>query len=87
MAYKYVLQVTCSFNIKDEVKEILQQSNLILAHRLNIKVSTQKLDNPNTKNMELLPNIDIKKSFSDFLNTVELKYPKSMYDKILEEVT
>lgn len=86
-AYKYVLQVTCSFDIKDEVKEILQQSTLILAHRLNIKVSTQKLDNPNTKNMELLPNIDIKKSFSDFLNTVELKYPKSMYDKILEEVT
>ena len=38
-------------------------------------------------NVEVLPNIDIKKSFSDFLNTVELKYPKSMYDKILEEVT
>lgn len=83
-SYKYILQVTCAFDLKESVKDLLQNNENVIAHRLNVKVGNNSVMKPT--NVEILPNIDIKKSFSDFLNTTELKYPKSMYDRILEEV-
>lgn len=84
-SYKYILQVTCPFELKESVKDLLQNNgNIILAHRLNIKmISIPKTE---INNVEVLPNIDIKKSFSDFLDTMELKYPRSLYNKVLEEI-
>lgn len=84
-SYKYILQVTCPFELKESVKDLLQNNgNIILAHRLNIKMTS--IPKTEINNVEVLPNIDIKKSFSDFLDTMELKYPRSLYNKVLEEI-
>lgn len=83
-SYKYILQVTCPFDIKDSVKEYLKNQDCVLNSRLNIKVENNNVSRPVLT--DITPNVDIKKSFKEFLNTVDLKYPKNLYETILEEV-
>lgn len=83
--YKYVLQVVCPFELKELVKSRLSQSDKILSSRLNVRVdktkqAQEKLD------VTIQSNIDIVKSFKDFLKITELKYPEKLYLDILEGV-
>lgn len=80
--YKYVLQVTCPFEIKEKVKDLVAEAEFVIASRLNIKVDNTK-QVEETTNVELQSNVDIKKSFKEFLDTVELKYPKELYLEVL----
>ena len=68
--YKYILHITCPFEIKEEVKEFLNQYNdLIISNRLSVKVTKEeKLDNNSESLLNLQSNIDIKQSFKDFLD-------------------
>lgn len=86
-SYKYVLQANCSFDLKDDVKTKLQNNANVIASRLNVKVQNNSTNANNTTiDTSALPNVDVKQSFKEFLNTVELKYPMTMYEQILEEV-
>lgn len=83
--YKYVLQITCPFELKENVKDLLKSAEFVIASKLNVKVAKEQKQD--TTNVEIQANIDIKKSFGEFLDTVdELKYPKELYQDILKEV-
>ena len=84
--YTYIMQVTCPFEIKESVKDLLSKAEFIIASRLNVKAEQNK-DTSEKIDIEVQSNVDIKKSFTEFLDTVdELKYPKQLYLDILEGV-
>lgn len=86
--YKYILQVVCSFELKEIVKQILDDNkDLIISYRLNVKVnksSDSKAKEESALIADIQSNLDINKSFSDFLNTVDLKFPKQLYLDIIK---
>ena len=83
--YKFVLQVTCSYNIKEDIKQILDNTDIIVSYRLSVKIN--KADNEiNKPVIESFNNIDIKQNFNQFLETLDLKYPLDVYKTVLEEV-
>ena len=84
--YKYILHTVSPFEIKNEVKTLIEEKykDLILTFRLNVKI--EKVIDRNDENQEsinLQSNIDIKQTFLDFLNTVDLKFSKSLYEEVL----
>lgn len=85
--YTYITQVTCPFEIKDEVKQYLTQNQNILNFRILTKVNNiTESTVQDTSNVEIDTNIDVKKSFELFLDTVDLKVPKDIYLSVLEEI-
>lgn len=83
--YKFVLQVTCPYNIKEDIKQILDNTDIIVSYRLSVKIN--KADNEiNKPVIESFNNIDIKQNFNQFLETLDLKYPLDVYKTVLEEV-
>lgn len=85
--YKYILHIICPFDIKEQVKTYLDSNSLILNNRLNTKIEKDK-NNEDSKEeiINLQSNIDIVQSFKEFLNTLDLKYPKNNYIEVLEGV-
>lgn len=84
--YKYIIHCVCPFEIKEEVKQYLDTEPKILNNRLNVKVTNKEnIDNNNIVNINLQSNIDITQTFKEFLDTIELKYPKQLYLDILQE--
>ena len=49
---------------------------------LNVKVDNSKKAEE-IKDVEVQSNVDIKKSFKEFLDTIDLKYPKELYLDVL----
>lgn len=86
-SYKYVLQCVCPFELKENVKTFLDNDkNKIISYRLNVKVQKTDTESEEVSNTELQSNLDIKTTFEDFLETVDLKYPKDMYKEILKQI-
>lgn len=89
-SYKYILHIICPFVIKEEVKQFIStQEDKIIASRINVKVlkdNKEEVTEDGVVNMNLQSNLDIKKTFTDFLKTVELKYPMSLYNFILKDI-
>jgi len=87
-SYKYILHITCPFELKEAVKQFLtDNSEYIISNRLSVKVSKEeKLDDNSESLLNLQSNIDIKQSFKDFLDITDLKLPRTYYDKVLEGV-
>lgn len=84
--YKYIIHCVCPFQLKEQVKEILNTNTHILNSRLNVVVNdVEKVDTVN-KDVSINTNIDVKQTFKDFLNTTDLKFPLNLYLDILEEV-
>lgn len=89
--YKYILNVVCPFEIKEQVKQYLnKQTDKVLNTRLNVKISKEQNNQTTNVNLQLQnlqsTNIDIHKTFLDFLNTVDLKYPLDIYKFVLNGV-
>ena len=84
--YKYIINCSCPFNIKDDVKSYLSKCDNILNHRLSVKIDKDANDNKENDIVLQQSNLDITKSFIGFLDTIELKYPKELYINIMEEV-
>lgn len=81
-SYKYVLQVTCPFELKENIKELILKAEFVIGHRLNVKVDNSKKVEESTE-VVVQSNVNIKKSFKEFLDTTELKYPKELYLDVL----
>ena len=89
--YKYILNIECPYEIKDQIKQyILTQTNKIINLRLNVKINNKEQNkqpiNTDLQSINLQSNIDIQKTFLEFLNTVDLKYPLDVYKFVLGEV-
>ena len=85
--YKYVIHITCPYEIKEEVKQYLDTDKLVLSSRLNVIVSNVVKDSENVLESNVVANTDINNTFKTFLDTVDLKFPKDNYLKVLEEVS
>lgn len=86
--YKYILHIICPFELKDAVKDILNNNEIILNHRVSTKITKQPdlYESDKNEDINLQSNVDIKQSFIQFLDNIELKYPKEEYIKVLSEV-
>lgn len=86
--YKYILHIISPFALKEQVKQYLDNNTKILNSKLNVRIdkNKQQEENVETENLNLQANIDIKQTFTEFINTVDLKYPKDYYLKILENI-
>ena len=83
--YKYLIHCVCPFEIKEDVKNCLNNEPKILNSRINVRITkTQEEDKVETVNLK--SNIDITQTFKEFLDTAELKLPKEYYDNVLLEV-
>lgn len=80
--YKYIIQCTCPQEYRDEVKNILQNNPKVLNTRINVKVN-KAVESKTLETVTSLANINIKESFVEFLNTIDLKFPKQMYLDII----
>ena len=80
--YRYILQCTCPQELKELVKEILQNNQLIINSRINVKIN-KAIESKTLESITSLANINIKESFVEFLNTIDLKFPKQMYLDII----
>lgn len=90
---KYILHITCPFEIKDEVKSMLEtyktintetekDQEFIINSKLNVKVQSQnnkQLLETKQINNNIKTNLDVTKSFNDFLELTDLKFPKQLY--------
>ena len=87
--YKYIINCSCPFDCKEEIKTILSTNPNILNHRLCTKITKDSVDEASEKSEVILQasNIDINKSFKEFLDTVDIKFPKQLYLNVLEEVS
>ena len=67
--YKYILNITCPFNIKQEIKNIVENEEKILAHR--IILDTNEFDmvtkKSNDLNIQSMLNVDVKDEFIKFI--------------------
>lgn len=84
--YKYIINCSCPYAIKEEVKQYLEHSNKVLNNRLNVKIDKEALVEQNKEVILEKSNLDIVSAFKEFLNTIELKYPKDMYISMLDEM-
>lgn len=85
--YKYVLQVTVPYELKDAAKQIVKDDNKIIASRFSVIFSNKTEQNDISNEIVDTCNIDIKKAFGDFINvTQDLKYSKDLYNKIIERI-
>lgn len=84
--YKYILHIVCPFELKEEVRLYLQANEMILNSRIGTRIKKEeKIEEP-VEQLNLQANIDITQSFKEFINEVELKYPKELYMEILKGV-
>lgn len=83
--YKYVLMVKyTNVDSKSEIETALSKNRKILAWKL---VNTF-IANPTKETVGSvdLVNLDVPKKFTEFLETIELPYPKAKYKEILEDL-
>lgn len=85
--YKYILHITCPFELKDEIKSFIEQNEFVINSRISIIGSIKEVKEENKNNtINLSSNIDILQNFKDFLNITDLKYPLELYADVLKEV-
>lgn len=89
-AFEYVLNVYCPYDIKDSVKEYLQNiKDLIINNKVNVKIDRtntikeNSLDSLNNVVELQANNVDMEKLFLEFLETIDLKYPLDVYKTVL----
>lgn len=82
--YKYIIHCVCPFELKQEIKDILSNDNLVLNSRLTVTTTKNIETTQSDTNTVVEANIDIDNSFKQFLNEVEeLKFPKQLYLDVL----
>lgn len=86
--YKYVIRATVPFEIRDQIKSILEESsNIIITYRIVTTVRDNKTIINNTVTQDIIYNDDaIENKFFEFLdkNQELLKFPANSYKAILE---
>jgi hypothetical protein len=91
--FKYVIQCSCPFDLRDIVKEKLDNCDFIVAHRISIKLDESIKEDTNAgissdfgvKAIQDITQLDLNTMFKDFLekNVLDLKYPVAMYHSVL----
>ena len=85
--FKYILHTICPFEIKDSIRNYLNNNPKILNSRINVKVNKDKqASDKEISEINLQPNIDIKQTFKTFLDKVELKVPLQIYLDVLDVI-
>lgn len=85
-SYKYVLMIKyTNYDQKIDIQKILDKNDLVISYKLiNVYTDTGKAAD-NTIVAEEFTTINIQEKFSEFLDTVDLKYDKKEYLKLLKE--
>ena len=84
--YKYILHVICPFEIKEDIKQYLQDNPKILNNRISTKIEKRVKETMEQEQINLQANIDINQSFKDFLDITELRFPKENYIEVMKGV-
>lgn len=90
--YLYCIHCVCPFEIKDLVREVLEENDKVISSRLNVKITGTDLnEDEEISDLNIQTNIDISRAFKSFLqesleNKIDLKYPTKYYQKVLENL-
>ena len=86
--YNYCIQCTCPFEIKDEIKAILDSNSNIISYRLNTVINKDEVIADANQNLTLQTNLNIAQTFKEFLESenIDLKYPKVFYNNVINEL-
>lgn len=84
LSYKYILHITCPFELKETViNKLTEVRDIVIASKLNVKVTiktdTEQQQIANNINSEVKTNLDVEQSFREFLDVSNLKFPKQLY--------
>lgn len=84
--FSYVLHLDCDYDIKEQVSDKVKEMSNIITYKITTKSIKQEDNSTKPEDIKLESNLDVMKSFKDFLSTgVELKYPMNLYNDILKE--
>lgn len=82
--YQHILHIDCPFEMKEQVEDILKDLDIVLTYKITTKSIKQDVENQEQE-VKIESNLDVMKSFKDFLNTgVELRYPMNLYNEVLD---
>ena len=85
--YKYIINCSCPYEYKDDIKAILATYNSVLNYKLTVKIDKEIKSNEKAEAILQQSNLDITKSFEEFLDTADIKFSKQLYLDILQEVS
>lgn len=71
VSYKYILHIKCPYDIKDDIKNIMNGCESIIASRVTVDVNQNTAEIKNTINVSDVFSFDVKKEFLDFLKKTD----------------
>ena len=87
-SFKYILHISCPYEIKDNVKNSLDlyvKDQRLLKYKLTVTTESKQINTESKQiNTEIETNVDVEKSFKEFLDIIDLKFPKDKYLSILQ---
>ena len=86
--YSYCIHCICPFEIKDDIKKILDNTNNIVSNRINTIITENHQELKESETLTLQTKTDIVKTFKEFLDegNVDLKFPKAYYVNIINNL-
>lgn len=85
--YVYCINCVCPFEIKEDIRNLLDENSKVVSYRLNVTVNKEQ-EVQEQSNLIVQTNIDIVQTFREFLDSIniDLKYPKQYYMNILNNM-
>lgn len=71
LSYKYIIHIKCPYDIKDDIKNIMNGCENIIASRVTVDVNQNTAEIKNTINVSDVFSFDVKKEFLDFLKKTD----------------
>ena len=86
--YNYCINCICPFEIKDEVKRLLEIDKNIISTRINVKMRINENKNERSLDLNIQTSMEIEKTFSEFLTSekIDLKYPLKYYKDVISQL-
>ena len=84
--FSYVLHLDCDYDIKEQVSDRIKEMSNVVTYKVTTKSIKQEGSNVKPEDIKIESNLDVMKSFKDFLGTgVDLRYPMNLYNDVLKE--
>lgn len=90
--YKYVVRIEAPYKLKQDVSNLIEKYENVIASRIIIDRKTTLLEDNQTASLEIVDQNNIKHKFVDFIKSYEdntgkeLKYPVNSYVNLISEI-
>ena len=86
--YRYVVRVTCPYNIREDIRSIVSRTDNIVSYRVVANIGRSKFSGSSSVIAKLNSNRDMKVEFRRYLenNPEVMNYPTEEYRKVIDEI-